>query len=83
MGTESCIVSFNEEKLSVKGIHGIVSTCFSYPSKVQIRIFFFILFLGKIFCHYISLLSHLDYYSLLHTNRVINQFICVFQSISL
>lgn len=46
MGSESCIHSYNEEKLAVKGIHGAISTCFSYPSKVQISIIFF---LKKIF----------------------------------
>jgi hypothetical protein len=30
MGTESCIQSFNEEKLTVKGFTGECSTCFSY-----------------------------------------------------
>ena len=48
MGSESCIQSFNEEKLSVKGFRGAVSTCFSYPSKVQIsHIFLFIYFSFK------------------------------------
>lgn len=41
MGSDSCIKALNEEKLEVKGMHGEISTCFSYPSKVQIRPFFF------------------------------------------
>jgi hypothetical protein len=50
MGTESCIQSFNEEKLTVKGFTGELSTCFSYPSKVQIRIFLFFIYI--IYAHW-------------------------------
>ncbi len=45
MKSDSCIKALNEEKLEVKGMHGEISTCFSYPSKVQIRHFFLFFFI--------------------------------------
>ena len=44
MGNTSCIKALNEEKLEVQGMHGEIATCFSYPSKVQIRHFFYFSF---------------------------------------
>jgi hypothetical protein len=44
MGNTSCIKALNEEKLEVQGMHGEIATCFSYPSKVQIRHFFYLSF---------------------------------------
>ncbi len=37
-GTEECVVTFNQETLEIRGPHGKISKCHSYPSKVQINV---------------------------------------------